>query len=306
MDEETLKSLGNSILIKTRNQVAGNPHDGEYSYEKSVETKNRFYQYALAGDYESIIDEYHKIKSSNYLSEPYNQKLIRIYNDAYVINASLNDKYNTPMQIDTLSKLNDERMMLIMLISSDIEIRNAILKDRLSLTFGKEDRTMKINSVSSSSMRYNARNNLYKQDVKMEKMLNYINEGDYIVYKVNFNLNEEMFNAYMYKDCNNMIVSIYGIYPDTNYNKSTDYITVAESAEVLSNMENYNNSLNQNNNYINESIPTDDLLENPSEIVDNNDNSNEEESVTEDFTENNEDIYTSVYDEDDTSYLDGI
>lgn len=243
MDEETLLSLSSHLIINTRNQVAGRVHDGELSYEKSLEIKNKFYQYASEGNYDLIINEFNKIKSSNYLSMPYNQKLIRIYNDAYAIRASLEDSTNRPMQESALSNLNDERMLLIMLLSSDLEVRNNTLKDRMSLTLSKDDNSVKINSVTSSSMGYNAKNELYKQDVKMEKMLNYINEGEFIIYKISFNVGNEAFNAYLYRDIYKMKLCIYGIYPDELYNKSTNYITVAESAQISSYMESYENSI---------------------------------------------------------------
>lgn len=286
MDEETVKSLGNTILLKTKNQVAGEIYKGEYPYNKSIETRNKFYQYALNGDFESIINEYQKIKSSNYLSEPYNQKLIRIYNDAYVINATLNDKYNTSMQIDTLSKINDERMMLSMLLSSDLKVRNSVINDRMSLTLGKEDKILKINSISSSTMSYNARNFLYEQDVKMEKMINHIGDGDYILYKISFNLDDEIFNAYMYKNFYDMVISVYGIYPDEHYNKSTNYITIAESAEILSNMESYNNSINDNYSYNNDYVEENteiNNIEEDSEIIEENNNLNNNDTISESF-----------------------
>ena len=150
------------------------------------------------------------------------------------------------MQLDMLSKINDERMMLCMLLSSDLEVRNNTLKDRLSLTFGKDYRMLKVNSVSSSTMKHNAKNLLYKQDVKIEKMINYIVDGDYILYKVNFSLDDEVFNAYMYKNSYDMKMSIYGMYPDERFNKATDYISVVESEEALSKMEKYNSSSNNN------------------------------------------------------------
>lgn len=244
MDEKTLLSLSSHLIVNTRNQVAGRVHHGELSYEKSLELKNKFYQYACEGKYDLIINEFNTIKSSNYLSKPYNQKLIRIYNDAYAIRASLEDKYNISMQESTLKNLNDERMLLVMLLSSDLEVRNIALKDRMSLTLSKDDNPLKINSVNSSSMSYNAKKELYKQDVKMEKMFEYINEGEYIVYKINFNVGNEAFNAYLYRDFYEMKLNIYGIYPDEVYNKLTNYITVAESDEILSTMESYENSMN--------------------------------------------------------------
>ena len=47
MDEETLLSLSSHLIVNTRNQVAGRIHDGELSYEKSLEIKNKFYQYDI-------------------------------------------------------------------------------------------------------------------------------------------------------------------------------------------------------------------------------------------------------------------
>ena len=135
-------------------------------------------------------------------------------------------------------------MLLIMLLSSDLEVRNNALQDRMSLTLSKDDNTVKINSVTSSSMTYNAKNGLYKQDVKMKKMLEYLNDGEYIIYKISFNIGNEAFNAYLYRDFYEMKLNIYGIYPDELYNKSTNYITVAESAQILSTMESYENSIN--------------------------------------------------------------
>lgn len=290
MDEETLLSLSSHLIVKTRNQVAGRIYDGELSYEKSLELKNKFYQYACEGNYDSIINEFNKIKSSNYLSKPYNQKLIRIYNDAYAIRASLEDKSNRPMQESALSNLNDERMLLIMLLSSDLEIRNNALKDRMSLTLSKDDNAVKINSVNSSSMNYNARNKLYKQDVKMEKMFEYLNDGEYIVYKISFNVGNEAFNAYLYRDFYEMKLNIYGIYPDEVYNKSTNYITVAESAEILSAMESYENSMNNEDYDVSDSgygegEYHEEYHEEPTETPTVNDNTGENNDTNQDNNE---------------------
>ena len=243
MDEETIFNLGNSIMIKTSNQIAGDEWKDELSYSESSEIKTKFYQYAMSGDYENILNDYENLKLNSYLSEPYNKSLIRIYNDAYIINSALSDKNNLVQQKDMLTKINDERMLLCAFLQSSLEARNSILKDRLSLTLSNEDNNLRINSVTSSTMAYSAQKGLYKNDVHLTKMFNYINEGDIIAYKVNFSLGADTFNAYMYKDLGDFKMYIYGIYPDEKTALNSSYVTVAESEEIMSNIYNYNNSM---------------------------------------------------------------
>lgn len=243
MDEETIFNLGNSIMIKTQHQIAGDEWKDELPYSKSSEIKTKFYQYATSGDYESILNEYENLKLNNYLSEPYNKALILIYNDAYIINSALSDKNNIVQQKDMLTKINDERMLLCAFLQSSLEARNDTLKDRMSLTLSNEDNNLRINSVTSSTMSYSDENGLNDSDVYLTKMFNYINEGDFITYKINFSLGTETFNAYMYKNLNNFKLCIYGIYPDEKTALNSNYVTVAESEEIMSNMYNYNNSM---------------------------------------------------------------
>lgn len=243
MDEETILSLGNDIMLKTYNQVAGDEWKEELPYSKSMEIKTKFYQYAMSGDYDSILNEYENLKLNYYLSEPYNKPLIRIYNDAYIINSALSDKNNLVQQKDTLTKINDERMLLSIFLQSNLKVRNEILKDRMSLTLSNEDDNLRINSVTSSTMAYSAINGLYEDDVHLTKMFEYINDGDFIIYKVHFSLGLDSFNAYMYKDLGSLKLEIFGIYPDEKTALNSNYTTVAESEEILSNMYNYNNSM---------------------------------------------------------------
>lgn len=251
MDEDTLFNLANKIAIKTDNQIAGDPWNEELSYSESNDIKLKFYQYAISNNYEKIINEYEKLKSDYYLSQPYNQSLIRIYNDAYIINSVLSNKDNLIQEKDTLTKINDERMLLCLFLKSSINARNSTLKDRLSLTISNDEDNLKINSVTSSTMYYNAKNNLYKNDPYLTKMIDYINEGDFIVYKINFSLGLETFNAYMYKNLDSLRLEIYGIYADEKNTFNRNYVTVAESEEIASNVYNYNNSIKDVNNNLN-------------------------------------------------------
>lgn len=255
MDDDTLANLANDIIIKTHNQIAGDAWKEELSYSESSEIKTKFYQYAVSGDYESILKEYEDLKSNYYLEEPYNKSLIRIYNDAYIINSALSDKNNLVQQKDMLTKINDERMLLCAFLQSSLEARNNTLKDRISLTLSKEDNNLRINSVTSSTMFYNASNGFYEDDAYLARMFEYINEGDFIVYKVNFSLGLDNFNAYMYKNLENLRLSIYGIYADDKTALNSSYVTVAESEAILSNMYNYNNSLSDfyNQDIVNQS-----------------------------------------------------
>lgn len=280
MDEDRIYDLADDIIFKTRNQIAGDEWKKELSYSESSEIKTRFYQYAVAGDYESILRDYEELKLNNYLSEPYNKSLIRIYNDAYVINSALSDKNNLVQQKDTLTKINDERMLLCLFLQSSLEARNDTLKDRISLTLSNEDDNLRINSVTSSTMVYSAEKGLHEKDPYLARMIDYINEGDYIVYKVNFSLGLDNFNAYMYKDLHSFKLDIYGIYADDKTALNSKYPTVAESEEALSNMYNYNNSIsdffnNLENSNSNENTNTTENVE----IIDDMDNIDE---ITED------------------------
>lgn len=248
MDEDTIYELANDIIIRTNNQIAGDEWKEELPYSESIDIKAKFYQYAIAGNYEQILNDYENLKLKYYLSEPYNKELIRIYNDAYIINSALSDKNNLIQQKDTLTKINNEKMLLCMFLKSNLETRNNILKDRLSLTLSNDDDNLRINSVTSATMYYNAKNHLYENDVYLTKMFEYLNEGSFIIYKINFSLGEDTFYAYMFKDLTNFKLSIYGIYPDEKTSLNSSYVTVVESEEILSNIYNYNNSIKDTNN----------------------------------------------------------
>lgn len=243
MDEDTIYDLANDIIIRTSNQIAGDEWKDELPYSESIDIKTKFYQYAISGNYEQILNDYENLKLKYYLSEPYNKELIRIYNDAYIINSALSDKNNLVQQKDTLTKINNEKMLLCMFLKSSLETRNDTLKDRMSLTLSNDYDNLRINSVTSSTMYYNAINHLYENDVYLTRMFEYLNEGSFIIYKINFSLGEDTFNAYMFKDLTNFKLSIYGIYPDEKTSLNSKYITVVESEEILSNVYNYNNSM---------------------------------------------------------------
>lgn len=252
MDEDTLYAVANKIAIKTDNQIAGDNLKKELPYSESSDIKLRFYQYAISNDYKKILNEYEQLKLNYYLSEPHNQSLIRIYNDAYVINSLLSDKNNLVQEKDTLTKINDERMLLCLFLKSSTNARNSTLKDRLSLTIYNYMDNLKINSVTSSTMYYNCKNGLYKTDPHLTKMIDYINEGDFIVYKINFSLGLETFNAYMYKNLDNLKLELYGVYADETNTAFDRYVTVAESDKIESMMHNYNNSIKDSKNNSND------------------------------------------------------
>lgn len=241
MSEYEKINLSNKVLIQSRNQVAGNEWGDEFSTYNYSELKMKYYKYATMGEYENIVKDFEELKNKYYFGQPYNQRLIRIYNDAYAIKSAFSDKNNLVQQKDTLSKLNDERMLLYALLQSDLEIRNSILKDRMSLTFSSENNEIRINSVNSASMAYMAKNELHTQDANLRRLFEYLNEGDFIIYKINFNLGTDIFNAYLYKNINNMKLDIFGIYAVNKSNLSINYTTVAESEEILSYRENYEN-----------------------------------------------------------------
>lgn len=283
MSNEDIDSIANDIIVRTHNQIAGDEWKSELSYSESNEIKTRFYQYAVAGDYKSIIKEFKDLKLNYYLSEPYNKRLIKIYNDAYIINSAFEDKNNLVQQKDTLTKINDERMLLCALLQSSLEVRNSTIKDRISLTLSDENNNLRINSVSSSTMTYSAQNGLYKDDANLTKMFQYLNEGDYITYKINFHIGTDNFNIYMYKDLYNMSLSVYGMYPDNEAQLSSVYTTVAESEAILSDIYNYNNSIeNSNSSYDN--LDTE-------QTINNSENFNNEDIVNDNINTNDDYIY---------------
>lgn len=293
MDEDKLSYLANNLIEKTSSQVAGDIHNKELSYNDSLDKKNEYYSYALANDYEYIVNDYKNLKKTNYLSEPYNKRLIKIYNDAYIINSALSDKNNIVQQKNTLENINDEVMFLSMFLESDIKVRNSVLKDRMSLTPTKGADTLKINSVNSYSMEYYAGSDLYNTDVHLDKLCNYLYEGSYILYKINFNIGINVLDAYMFKDFYDGRISIYGIYESNNSGKDGNYLTVIESEEIFSDIYNYNNSLkneNSNDNYLDENKNDED-----SDLSNEDENSlNESESEDDSYVETENNIDNNV------------
>lgn len=246
MNEEEKINLSNTILIKTRNQVAGDEWKDEFSKESYHELKMEYYKYAIAGEYDNIVNNFESLKMKHYFSSPYNKKIIQIYNDAYAIKSAFSDKNNIVQQKDTLTKLNDERMLLSALLQSDLETRNSVIKDRMSLTFSSEDKPFRVNSVNSASMGYMAKNNMHIQDANLRKLFEYLNEGNYIIYKINFSLEADNFNAYIYKDSESMNLNVFGIYAENESLLNNAYNTIAETDEILSNLENYQSTIEEN------------------------------------------------------------
>lgn len=286
MDEDTLFETANDIIIKTSNQQAGDTWAKELTFNESRELKSQFYQYAISGDYNKIINTYEDLLLNKSLLEPYNKSLIRIYNDACLIKSALSDKNNLTLAKNTLKNINDERMLLTVFLKSSLKARNETLIDRLSLTVSSETKNLRINSISSSTMRYSASNNEHKDDVNLNKMFNHLNEGDYIVYKINFTLDSDTFNAYMFKNLNNLKLSIYGIYAEDEQTASK-FNTVVQSDELQSSLHNYNSS-------------RDEYFESIKNKNNNLDNS-------EDTTNNSEDTeYTEILDMDEHSHDDGV
>lgn len=242
MDKNLYDTFSNKVLEKTKNQIAGEKHKKELPYSYSKDVKMDFYQHATNNDYEYIIGQFSKIKSKNYLSDPWNQSLIRIYNDAYTINSILSDKNNLSAQINALNNINDERMLLTAFLNSSIKARNSVLKDKLSLTLSKDNKNLRINSVISSTNSYISSNEPYKQDARFLRMLEYLNMGEFILYKINFDLSGDCFTAYMFKDLETFKLEMFGIYTDTPATQYK-YVTVGESEEIESNMYKYNQSI---------------------------------------------------------------
>lgn len=242
MDESLYSSFADRLVTKTRNQVAGENYKKELSYSDSRDVKMDFYQHATNNDFEHIIDRFSEIKSQNFLSQPWNQSLIKIYYDAYTIKSVLSNNNNLSAQISALNNINDERMLLTAFLNSSIKARNSVLKDRLSLTPSKDDNNLRINSVMSSTASYFALNESYKQDAHFAKMFEYLHEGDFILYKINFDLSEHSFSAYMFKNLETLKLEMFGVYTDDS-NTRSKYVTVIESEEIESNIYKYNQSM---------------------------------------------------------------
>lgn len=256
MDDDTLYNIANPIILKTTNQIAGDVWNGELSKSESNDIKMKFYQYALNDNYTQIIKDYESLISTSYLSESYNKKLIRIYNDAYIINSVLSNPDNTEQLVSTLNNINDERMLLSLFLNSNLKARNNVLKDRLSLTIDKEYHKLNINSISSSSVSYALAKELNIEDANFNKMIKSLDNNDYIVYKINFSINTDTFNAYMYKNLDTLTMSIYGIYED-KITSDMIYLTVVESEEILANVDRYNQSIKNDSENVSNSINED-------------------------------------------------
>lgn len=252
MDEERKIDLANKVIIPIRNQVAGDEWKDEYPQELLNETKNKYYKLASYGDYQSIIEDFDNLKLKYYFSSPQNKKLIQIYNDAYALNSASNDSNNFVQQQDTLSKLGDEKMLLSALLQSNLENRNSALVDKMSLTFASESKTFRINSVTSASMYDMAKNKIQEKDPYINKIFDYLMEGDFIIYKINFNLGVDIFNAYMFKSVDDAKLKTFGIYAENPSNLKNTYNTVVESEEVLSSMEAGGNGVVNEENLTNE------------------------------------------------------
>lgn len=267
MEEDTLNSLSNKLLINSRNQLVGDEWATELDAVNSSDLKIKYYQYASSNDYSSIVDDFNAQKQMYRFSESYNKKLIRIYNDAYVLKSTFSNSFNTLQQENTLNNLNDERMLLFGVLQSDVEVRNKVLVDRMSLSFSNYDHNIRVNSVTSASMGYMAKNNLHDSDPNLMRLFNHLNEGSYIIYKINFSINTDSFNAYLYKNCDTSKLNIFGIYAENKSQLSNNYKTVSEMDSILSTMNSYESEIKED--FItNESIATEDDINSKPENLD--------------------------------------
>lgn len=297
MKEEDIDDLFDNVYSKTYNQFAGDRWSKELDSNEASSLKTKYYQYAMSGEYEQIINNFESLKTKYYFSLAHNKKIIRLYNDAYSINSAFNDKKNLVQQRNMISNLNDERMLLFALLQSDVNIRNTTLRARTSLSFSvSEDDNLRINSIYSSSVSHIARMGMHEKDAYLNNLFEYLSDGEYIIYKINFAVNSDVFNAYLYKDVNDPKMCIYGIFAQNPSELNGIFKTVIELDEITSMIE---NELKSNNTVSDIPNNSDNSL---SEDENTDDNNLSEDENTDDSSEENELQNPSTENISDTTY----
>lgn len=231
LTEHRFNELFNNIYLDSRNQGAGNMKKEEFPKADSQALKARYYTLASAEDYASIINDFNDKKLEYSFTEIYNKELITIFNDAYYLNTAKNNDSNPVLKLETLKNLRDPQMLLIGTLFAQKEYRNQIFKDKLSLSPAVANRNIRINSVTKTSLQNFSMDKELQKDPRLSEVIRFINEGDYIVYKFDINIDGNNLFAYIYKNQSNSEVDFYGVYAPHGVN-NYGYLTVLDWESV--------------------------------------------------------------------------
>lgn len=289
MSEEELISHFNNVSSSNKQQNAGTHKYNEFPEQEAEVLKQDYYLEASKGNFEYITNDFEEKKMRYYFSETYNKDLITIYNDAYYLKTIINNNSNDSFKIkQVLSNLKDPRMLLFGTLLSQEKHRRDVIVDKFSLSPILVKKHITTTSLYSTSMASLSSQPANKKDMRFNEMAKYLNDGNYIFYKLDFIVDNNQLTAYFYKNMSNFQLNLYGMYSDdinTIYLRVYDFIQMENGSSQ--------NSVNQNVNTVSpESNPTSNDFE-----------ENTQENFAEDTQDNStlkED--TVINDEEDTYY----
>lgn len=291
LSDEELTSLFNNILLSNKGQEAGNSRYSEYPEQEASILKQDYYLKASKGDFDSIVTDFEDKKLKYFFSQSYNKELITIYNDAYYLRNIIGEgrQTNNFNVKETLASIKDPQMLLYGTLLSEEKYRRDTLTDIFSLSPILIKKHVRVDSIFSTSMSSIYNLDKDKKDSKFNEMAQYLNGGNYIFYKIGFTIDNNNLTAYIYKNIDDLTLSFYGIYSNSDYNPYSrvyDFIQMENS--IIQNNSNTNNNSYNNSPTVN--VEKNDIQEDNSSIdgphiyIDYNENipigENQENSTT--------------------------
>lgn len=287
MDEDRVVSLFNEVFYNTKNQNAGNEKNKEYPSSLAETLKQDYYILASKGDFKSIVTDFENKKLEYSFSELYNKDIINIYNDAYYLNTSTSqsNQYNNYLAAQILSNIKDPQMLLYGVMLSNEEARRDVIKDKISLSPILIKNNIRVDSVSSGSLESVYKSEKFKNDSRFKEVARYLNEGDYIIYRFDFTIDDNSLSAYIFKNMEDLTLGFYGMYAPSNVNDNYNYLTVMEWIELDNILSGNTGNIHQNNSNNSNNSNTNTTIQNNESTIETNDATNE--NINNSDTENN-------------------
>lgn len=245
LTDEQLYSLFDRAFDNIKGQQVGNYKYQEYPEQNAGILKQDYYLKASKGDFDFIVTDFEDKKLKYSFSKLYNKDLITIYNDAYYLKMIINDNSTDSFKIQQiLSNIKDPQMLLYGTLLTKEKYRRDTIIDKMSLSPILLKKQVNVTSRFSTSMGSISTLTNDKKDIRFDEMAQYLKEGSYIFYRLEFYIDNNLLTAYIYKNTNDFKLSFYGIY---SKHESDIYLTVYDFIQ----MENKTTQNNTTNNTIN-------------------------------------------------------
>lgn len=270
LSDEEIDSLFTEMFVNIKGQTTGNNKYKEFPEQEASVLKNDYYLKASKGDFDFIVTDFEDKKIKYYFSKPYNKELITIYNDAYYLKTISNNTEDSFKIQQVLSNIKDPQMLLYGSLLTEEKYRRNTFIDKFSLSPILVKKQVTFSSIFSTSMlSISTIDNDNSKDSHFREMAQYVNDGNYIFYRIKFYIDNNPLTAYMYKNASDLKLTFYGVYSD---DKNSPYLRVYDFIQMENTIANSYNTANNNNSNSNTNTNIGNKLENTNSDSSNNDN----------------------------------